>query len=698
MSRAELLMPAGDLETFKVACNSGANAIYLGLGNFNARNFAKNFTHEDLIEAIAYAHPLNIKVYVTVNTLVYDEEFEELKKEIDFLYNANVDALIIQDLGILEYISNVYPDFELHASTQMHIHNLAGAKFITQKGISRVVLARETPIEIVKEVIDAGIEVEVFIHGSLCVSYSGQCLMSSFLSDRSANRGKCAQYCRMKYRLLDKNDGSYSDYAYLLSMKDLNTLEYIDELLKIGVTSLKIEGRMKSPSYVGYLARTYRNRIDSYYEGKNEKVDKQTQRNIKVLFNRDFTKGFLNHEDPKDVINSFRPNNIGVEIGRVERVTGSRIDIRLSDTLNQFDGIRIINKKEDTGFIINRMYKNDLLVNSAKANDLITVYQENSVQEKDKVYLTKDNDLEKQILEEAKTMHYKTPIDALLYLDKDNLCLYLSDEEHNVLESVSLDLQLAKNKLDIDRIQKAIDSINDTPFVFNSIDINLDDRYFVPLSFIKQLRRKAIDSLISAKIPLKRQGRLKYDSEGVYVERSDLQIEEIFDIRHSKHQLFINKHEFNIPLNVNPKGQYDVNEDVYFASEIGELSIKTDYLICGSTFNVVNSYALAFLYKCGVDLITLSREMNSEQIDKLLSAFKNCYHENANIVVAKGPVIIMYLKPQLAEDPNRYLLEDYRHNIFPIFKDCNDVTYIFDESNADSDSRGENSYTITLIQ
>lgn len=249
MEKIELLAPAGDYEVFQTAVLAGADAVYLAGKNFGARAFSTNFTIEEIINAVKYAHLRKVKVYVTVNTIVYENEWEDLKAYIGELYHANVDALIVQDFGIIEYISEKYPDFEIHASTQMNIYDKEASLLLKKIGIKRVVLARETSLEQVKEIAKTGIEVEVFAHGALCYCASGNCLMSFAIGKRSGNRGTCAQPCRKKYCLVE-NNLKISEDCSLLSMRDLNTINYIDQLIEANVASLKIEGRMKSKEYV----------------------------------------------------------------------------------------------------------------------------------------------------------------------------------------------------------------------------------------------------------------------------------------------------------------------------------------------------------------------------------------------------------------------------------------------------------------
>ena len=254
MKKIELLAPAGNMTGLVAAIEAGADAVYIGGYAYSARSYAGNFSNEEIVEAINYAHLYGVKIYVAVNTIIYEDEIETFINYIDFLHTNNVDAIIIQDLGMLDLIRKTYPNLEIHASTQMHIHNLEGVKFAKKYGLKRVVLARETSIELIKEIKkEVDIDIEVFGHGALCVSYSGQCLMSSLIGGRSGNRGSCAGTCRLPYDLvsIDENKQKIlNQNKYLLSMKDLNTLENIGSLIEAGVDSFKIEGRMKREEYI----------------------------------------------------------------------------------------------------------------------------------------------------------------------------------------------------------------------------------------------------------------------------------------------------------------------------------------------------------------------------------------------------------------------------------------------------------------
>lgn len=299
IKKVELLAPAGSFECLQAAVQNGCNAVYLGGSMFGARAFANNFDKEEIIQAIHYAHGYGVKVYVTMNTLIYEEEMEEALAYAKFLYEENVDALIIQDLGLFDACHQLYPDFELHASTQMHIHNEAGIRLLQEAGAKRVVVPRETSIEEIKQYAKQSVDLEVFVQGALCVSYSGQCFMSAKELSRSGNRGECAQMCRMRYRLVKDEQGKQmyidSDGAYLLSPKDLNTLSHVPDLINAGVASFKIEGRMKRPAYVALMVSYYRKAIDAYYQ--NKKLDiPEANKQMQMMFHRGFSEGHLFHQ------------------------------------------------------------------------------------------------------------------------------------------------------------------------------------------------------------------------------------------------------------------------------------------------------------------------------------------------------------------------------------------------------------------
>ena len=293
MKKIELLAPAGSMESVYAAVQMRADAVYIGGSKFSARAYASNFDEENITLAVDYCHIYGVRVYVTLNTLAKDDELKEIMEYVGFLYSIGVDALIIQDTGLIYLIRNNFPDFELHASTQMTIHNGEAALFLKKIGFKRIVLSRELSLEEIDYISNTlNVETEVFIHGALCICYSGQCLMSSIIGGRSGNRGRCAQPCRLPYTLIDK--GNNEEYkAYLLSPKDICTLDSLKDIVASGTSSLKIEGRMKRAEYVSGTVEIYRRALDNIYNNKIQKLDKDTKI-LTQLFNREgFSKGIF---------------------------------------------------------------------------------------------------------------------------------------------------------------------------------------------------------------------------------------------------------------------------------------------------------------------------------------------------------------------------------------------------------------------
>ncbi|MDD3114327.1 MAG: U32 family peptidase [Anaerovibrio sp.] len=316
----ELLAPAGSREAFIAAVESGANAVYLAGSMFGARAYADNFDEQGMREAIRFAHLRGVQVHVTVNTIVDDQELASVKSYLRFLSEAGADAVLVQDLGVARLVRETVPELPLHASTQMTVHNLDGVQALEALGFSRVVLSREVSLEAVRHICaHAKAEIEVFVHGALCVCYSGQCLMSSMIGGRSGNRGRCAQPCRLPYTLVDEQDHDLlrdSAGKYLLSPRDLNTLELLPELLAAGVASLKIEGRMKKPEYVAVAVGCYRRAVDSFLSGQRTEAEADKMA-LAQIFNRDFTTAYLEKKQGRSMMSDKRPNNRGLMLGRV---------------------------------------------------------------------------------------------------------------------------------------------------------------------------------------------------------------------------------------------------------------------------------------------------------------------------------------------------------------------------------------------
>ncbi|MDD6816827.1 MAG: U32 family peptidase, partial [Firmicutes bacterium] len=432
----ELLAPAGNMEALKAAIANGCDAVYFGMQKFGARAYSTNFDMDSLQEAVAYAHLRDVKIYVTMNTIVFEDEMEEMRAQLQLLNEARVDGVIVQDLAVFDEIVRKYPDMEAHCSTQMGIDDLEGTLLWKELGAKRVVLSREVPIEKVKEIRRiAKVPIEIFVHGALCVSYSGNCLMSGLIGYRSGNRGRCVGSCRKPYELLDRTTGRSLGTSYLLSTRDLNTIDRIEELKDID--SLKIEGRMKEPAYVANVVAAYRAALDG-------RASAEEKDNLKKTFNRTFTKGYLFHEDPKDLSNIQRPNNFGYEIGRI---TGSfrgmyEITLNRQQRLNQNDIIRIDHNNEDVNLSVVKLYDRDgNLMN--KADHVCYIRIKEKLSKGDVVYKTKDYLFYKELDDRLEGEFRRFPLnmkvyaypDAHLVIDAEGLgCSYLYESEE-ILEA-----------------------------------------------------------------------------------------------------------------------------------------------------------------------------------------------------------------------------------------------------------------------
>lgn len=614
MKKIELLAPAGNLEILKVAIQAGANAVYLAGKNFGARSFSQNFTNDEMIEAVHYAHLRNAKVYITVNTIVYNEEFNELKEYIHFLYTINVDALIIQDLGVLRWIRMTYPDFEIHASTQMNIYDQNGALQLKNSGVKRVVLARETPLYIAQEIVKTGIEVEIFIHGALCFCASGNCLMSFAIGKRSGNRGKCAQPCRKKYILLE--DGKQVTKASaLLSMKDLNTISNMDEIIDSGVSSLKIEGRMKSKEYVYAVVKSYREIIDQYYQTKKIVVDPIMNERLLITFNRGFTKGYLFQEKNRLITNINRVNHQGIVIGKVIHGTRNFIEIKLTKDLSLKDAIRITGVNE-IGFVVNKMFINGMDVKIAKAGDIVKLFVQNSVKIGAIVVKTKDSQIEREVISLLNQENVKEKIIAKLtihYMEKPILELIKDDVKVVVMGKIIA--EFSNKPMHTDFFCERLNKTKDTPFIFQKVIVDYDNQAYLSIKELNELRRNALEQL-SKRINcnIKRENIPYYENPNTPTVSKNSTIEAIV---HNKEQYAVCKElgidviytDFESQLKNKNRLMNDLNEGL--VQNLGNVSKNS---IISSYFNVVNHEAVLFLMGKGANKVYLSNELEINQL------------------------------------------------------------------------------------
>lgn len=678
MNKVELLAPAGDFSCLKAAIEAGCDAVYIGGKLFGARAFSSNFTDDEIIKAINYAHLFGVKVYVTTNTLIYDKEVERFLEYILFLHKNNVDAVIIQDLGMLDLVRQTFPNLEVHASTQMHIHNLDGASFMEKLGVKRVVLARETSISKIKEIKEkTNIDIEIFIHGALCVSYSGQCLMSSLIGNRSGNRGTCAGSCRQSYSIVDENNNIILNNKYPLSMKDLCSLENLKTLLDIGVTSLKIEGRMKSSSYVYTVVKLYRLAIDSYYKNNNIYIDEKELYNLKKIFNREFTKGFLFDEENNKVINMKRPNHQGVEIGKVINYKNNVATIKLNDEININDGLRIVGKK-DIGVNVNNFYINSKLVKTAKKGDIITIKVNDKVEKDDKVLLTLDSKLNEEINNIISSNQRKVLVKAKFIAKEDKQITFeLTDFINKVVVISENKVTKALNKpITKEEIKEKLNKIKDTVYKYESLDIEIDDNIFIPLNIINDLKRKAFEELNNKrlyKIPYKK-CEYKIDVKSYPKERLlNILIDKNEDINilKKKYDYIYSIKDIDGTIlklpRVIDKYKKTYNKEVL----VGDIGYFNKHKVCitDTSFNVVNSYTVAFLHSLGAERVTLSYELTKKQIEILINAYEERYKAHPNLeLVVEGYEEVMISKFSLNKyfNNDKLYLKDRFNNLYKI--------------------------------
>lgn len=678
MNKVELLAPAGDFSCLKAAIEAGCDAVYIGGKLFGARAFSSNFTDDEIIKAINYAHLFGVKVYVTTNTLIYDKEVERFLEYILFLHKNNVDAVIIQDLGMLDLVRQTFPNLEVHASTQMHIHNLDGASFMEKLGVKRVVLARETSISKIKEIKEkTNIDIEIFIHGALCVSYSGQCLMSSLIGNRSGNRGTCAGSCRQSYSIVDENNNIILNNKYPLSMKDLCSLENLKTLLDIGVTSLKIEGRMKSSSYVYTVVKLYRLAIDSYYKNNNIYIDEKELYNLKKIFNREFTKGFLFDEENNKVINMKRPNHQGVEIGKVINYKNNVATIKLNDEININDGLRIVGKK-DIGVNVNNFYINSKLVKTAKKGDIITIKVNDKVEKDDKVLLTLDSKLNEEINNIISSNQRKVLVKAKSIAKEDKQITFeLTDFINKVVVISENKVTKALNKpITKEEIKEKLNKIKDTVYKYESLDIEIDDNIFIPLNIINDLKRKAFEELNNKrlyKIPYK---RCEYKRNvKSYPKEKLLNIlilkDENIDSLKKKYDYIYSSNNIDNTILLLPRVIDKYKENYNIDVLVGDIGYFNKHKVCitDTSFNVVNSYTVAFLHSLGAERVTLSYELTKKQIEILINAYEERYKAHPNLeLVVEGYEEVMISKFSLNKyfNNDKLYLKDRFNNLYKI--------------------------------
>lgn len=633
IKKIELLSPVGDERGLKAAVNSGANGVYFGAKSFNAREYAaENFDDKAIENAIKFAKLRNVKVYITVNTLVYNYEIDKAILLIKNIYDMGADAIIVQDLGIIDIVRNNL-NIPMHASTQMSCNNTYSVKLLEKLGIERVVLARETSIENIKEIRkNTNIELETFIHGALCVSFSGQCAYSYLHGGRSANRGACAQACRMEY------SGGKTDYP--LSAKDLMTIDIIPNLIESGINSFKIEGRAKRSEYVAITTSIYRKAIDFALENKNIETEKYKESLIKIFNRGGFSEGY--YYNSKDIFENYKPNHNGEFIGKITDYKKNKIYIKTDKELNVYDGLSF-GESGKIGMQISDLYKDNIRVKNGKGNLSFSAVLKN-INVGDKVYRTTD----KSQMDEANIIiesdNFKHLLNLNCIIDYDKKIKFKINSNYN--EKLNLEyisdylVEEAKNSETKESdIIKALSKTGGTVFKFENINIIINfEKPFIPVKVLNEARRSIMNSL--EKILIQNR-KIDYDKniknifkEKIEYPNTNLKVAIISDINHKvkdydKIILFPKIYDTNIKKFFNeglidgiilPHITFDkdielikniVSKDmIVICNNLGQIEALLGKCIiwAGIGMNTINNKTVDFLYKLGVSTVISSIE------------------------------------------------------------------------------------------
>lgn len=485
----ELLAPAKNLECGIEAINHGADAVYIGAPRFGARAAAGN-SLADIEALVQYAHLYNVRIYVTVNTILRDDELKETEAMIWDLYRVGVDALIVQDMGLTQL--NL-PPIPLHASTQMDNRTVEKVRFLADAGFRQVVLARELSVNEISSIHAACPDtlLEVFIHGALCVSYSGQCYVSEACFGRSANRGECAQFCRLQFDMTDADGKVIEKGKHLLSLKDMNQSDNLEELLDAGASSLKIEGRLKDVSYVKNVTAYYRQKLDALFKRRKEYV-RASSGSVKLAFrpqlDKSFSRGFTDyfaHGRNPGIFSFNTPKSLGEEVGTVKEIRGNYLTVAGVKAFSNGDGLCYLDAQGRLqGFRVNRVENNKLFPQEMPRIKPKTVLYRNFDQEFDRIM-------------QKKSAERKLAVDVSLAENNFGFTLTICDEDGN-----SVSMALSKNKElartpQHDNLINQLGKLGNTPFVPRNIDVDLSENWFIPSSELAELRRATVEKLLS---------------------------------------------------------------------------------------------------------------------------------------------------------------------------------------------------------
>ncbi|WP_123042178.1 DUF3656 domain-containing U32 family peptidase [Cohnella candidum] len=509
----ELLAPAGDWECLRAAVANGADAIFFGVEKFNARARAHNFQSNELPEIMKFLHRYGVKGFLTFNILVFEDELPEARKVVEACIDAGVDAVIVQDLGLVRMIREISPDFPIHGSTQMTITSPEAVEFVKPWNLERVVLGRENNLKQIRQIGEqAKLPMEVFVHGALCVSYSGQCLTSEMWGGRSANRGECAQACRLPYDLMvDGVHQPMGDIAYLLSPKDLAAVELVPELIQAGVTSFKIEGRLKSPEYVANVVSKYRKAIDKYFEGDESDPSREEMRELQQSFSRGFTHGFLEGTNNKQLVEGTFPKSRGVYLGRVEKILRDGVVCSLDAPLKRGDGIVFDagdpTKKEEGGRVYDIRRSGVKLEGEAPEGDRIEIVCGRNdvdltrVHEGDRIWKTSDPALDRRLRSTFETEKpYRTFGVAVSVFGQEGspMRTIWTDTAKGTTVAVESEMPLEraeKRPLGHEVLSEQLGRLGGTLFHLERLDVSLKGDVIVPMRELNRMRREAAEQL-----------------------------------------------------------------------------------------------------------------------------------------------------------------------------------------------------------
>lgn len=714
MKKIELLAPAGSELAFRAAIENGADAVYLGTENFSARHYAENFKMDTLPDIIKEAHKRQVKVYLTVNTLLNDDE---LKFYPDYLYKAaqaGVDALIVQDWGVINLTRSLLPEMPLHGSTQMTVNNSAGAKYLEKKGFKRVVLARETSLEEVKQINKAtALEMEIFAHGALCVSYSGICYLSSMLGGRSGNRGKCAQPCRHEYEFLEEKE------KRLLSTKDIRMIEFIPEIVKTGARSIKIEGRMKQPEYVAVVINNYRKAIDSYYENPNDFfIDEEVIRELEQSFNRGTSSGHYFGKLSKDGMSWEKQTDEGLPGGKVVSFRAGKVHVKLSEDINLGDSFTIESYEGPQS--------GESKV-SGKKGETVEIPFKGRPRIGEILYKTKDNLIQKKARDTftSSRVTNKKYIDiAISVKEGENISYKVTDEEGYSVEGQGTILaeKALKRPLSEETIYEQLSRLGNTPFEIRDLQANISGEVIVPLRELNNIRKDFTEKLektyldefsgikvldykdFIAKIPtLTERDEKKIKKVSVSVSslealnaalegKADIIYLYLETLRNFK---MITKEDIveaietckdKCELNFILPGIIKEEKLEYYSKLVKEIIQEGGKAFSGAnpsalkildgmsshitgeySLNIFNSYALNFFEKEGLNRITLSPELTLEQIEKIYKS------EIEKEVLIQGNFPLMTTDYCLLESSGYCMKKNQSLEI-----SCKDILYIKD--------------------